>query len=222
MAAKKSIRSNSKSIVEENKRMILQDMEPYGGKTRKQVFAREVDGFLDSKYSGSNKRMYPTPYKAVEEMVDGVSIGDPDTYSRARYLNKIGLTKYDPDKKDLTDREWEEVDNLYRHIMARDGAALYEQIKKEEAAKAQAKAKPKAAVKKTASKTKGLRRQRSTSSVSQNGEISTRRRAAKAEKAEEKNRQRKVQTEIQREKGFSHGATIGFWRKRKKKAKAKR
>lgn len=148
MPVKKSqVRSNSKEIVEKNKRHILSFFEPksagYG--TREEQFAGQVDALKKSTYSGTNRRVYPTTEAAIEEIVDGAIIGDVSTYDRAKYLNRVGLKKYDADKDDF-DEYATPVNELYDNLMIRDGTKLYNDIKNEE------KAVKKKAVKRTSGK----------------------------------------------------------------------
>lgn len=131
MPVKKNlVRSNSKEVVEKNKRHILSFFEPksagYG--TREEQFVGEVDALKRFQYTGTNKKVYPTTEAAIKEMVEGACIGDPYTYDRAKHLNKIGLKKYDADKDDF-DEYATPVNELYGNLMVRDGTKLYDEIK---------------------------------------------------------------------------------------------
>ena len=120
-ATKKPLRSNDKSIIAKNQREFLSEFpaKEYGAKTNREAFASQIDAL---KYNGRSTQT------AVRDYVDGGAL-EYTYYGRAKYLNKIGLKKYDPDKQDLTDRQWEEVNRLYENLMVRDGTKLYEDIK---------------------------------------------------------------------------------------------
>ncbi len=127
---KNPVRSNSKEVVEKNKRHILSSFEPksagYG--TREEQFVGQVDALKRSTYSGTNKKVYPTTEAAIKEMVEGACIGDPYTYDRAKYLNKVGLKKYDAETDDFV-KYATPVNELYDNLMVRDGTKLYDEIK---------------------------------------------------------------------------------------------
>lgn len=156
--AKKSVRSNSKEIIDANRKTILSeysDAPRYEGISREQAFARDVEDMMDMQ----NRNGYrSSPYSAVAELVNGASLGNPYTYERAKYLNSVGLKKYDADKDDIDDYS-EPVNDLYTHILARDGANLYRQIK-EGKYNPKAKAKPKTPARKAPSKKASTSRKR--------------------------------------------------------------
>jgi len=120
----KSIRSNDKTIVERNQKEIIGSFEPWGGKSRKKMFVETMDSL--KKHSGSRPI---STQQAMERIVNGGAM-DVTYYQRAKYLNKVGLKKYDAEKiDDLTDKQLEEVNNTYVNLMVRDGTKLYDQIK---------------------------------------------------------------------------------------------
>lgn len=152
MATKKpSVRSNSKGVIEKNQKYILGNFHAsdYDDcKTNKDAYVKELEHYMKDRESRPTNA-----YKGVLNMLDDVTLGTPYYYERVKYLNSVGLNKYsDPDN--MTDKQFDEADKLYKHILARDGAKLYEEIKAEKTAKKPVKKSPakKPSAKKVASK----------------------------------------------------------------------
>jgi len=149
-ATQKKRTSNSKEITRKNQKEILSDFEGKTTKEREKNFVEEMEHYMKSK-----REHRTTPYQAAKDMLNDVTIGNPYTYHRIKYLNKLGLTKYKAeDLEKMTDRQaekaMEEGEALYQHIMARDGAKLYESLKAEKTTATRRKT----ATKRTASKKK--------------------------------------------------------------------
>ena len=123
-STKKSIRSNDKTIIEKNQRTILNEYDPkeYSGKsTKAELFASDIDRLKEGRKISTQQ--------AVREWLN-MPFTEYTHYGRAKYLNKVGMNKYDAEKiNDWSDRQVEEANNLYENMMVRDGTNLYNDIK---------------------------------------------------------------------------------------------
>jgi hypothetical protein len=142
-----AVSSNSKEVIEKNKKYLLSYFE---GRNKKEQFVSQIDYMRHPR---------ATIYATVRDWIDSGSY-EYTYYGRAKYLNKIGLKKYNAEDIDkLTDKQCEEINNLFVHILARDGEKLYNEVKKAKG-ELQKKSKTTTTKPKTKPKTKTIRRRR--------------------------------------------------------------
>ena len=111
--------TNSKKIIDANKRHILNEFKGQGGTTS---FVKNVDHVRQA-YGGRYGPLIP--YKAIYEMYYSLGYGLVYNGPIRQYLHSIGLTN-----DSILDRDdGNYLFHLYASLMARDGAKLYEDIK---------------------------------------------------------------------------------------------
>jgi len=103
--------TNTKAIIDKNKRHILAQYKGRGGAKQ---FVKEVEGYM-------SYDRYSSPYKAMEYIVNEPGLLYTN-YDIERYLISLGLDPVRFKKFGMWD--------LYRSLMQRDGAKLYEELKK--------------------------------------------------------------------------------------------
>lgn len=105
--------SNTKAIIDKNKRHILKCYERKGGATQ---FVKDVDYFME------HNRI--SPQRAITEYICQWPRLLFENYKIAQYLISLGFDKNRVERDDY------DVWDVYTHLMARDGTKLYEDLKK--------------------------------------------------------------------------------------------
>jgi len=122
--------SFNKEIIEKIQQRILAEFPPEenDGIPAGMSFTRIIDSLRMPQAGMRNIR---TIGQAISAWIQDGGIL-PYNYDRAKFLNNLGLNKYDAEKiADWKDSELIEMNNLFIHLIIRDGTKLYEKLIKQ-------------------------------------------------------------------------------------------